>query len=800
MTRCETSCPAPASSRAAPRAGLPCASRRPFRGDGVVERALEAVQHVVDVGEARLFQRDAGVERAVAAAADQHDRAVHARDLLHLADEMRVDLPVGTVVPGDVMRADRMTDEEVLHLAAAVDEDRRRIVVEELGRLRPASGASWPQSSTRRDRSLCPFGGRYNRRRESAGCDCRAGPAHGPMLESRAETPASRTFAMQPDRTAELAALLEQRILILDGAMGTMIQSYKLGEAEYRGARLRRPHARPQGRQRSARADATRRDPRDPRRVFRGRRRRHQHQHVQRDVDRAGGLSSSRTACARSTSPRRDSRASAPTRGRREPRTSRASSPARSGPTNRTASISPDVNDPGARNVRFDELVASYGEAIEGLAEGGADLFLVETIFDTLNGKAALFALESYFDRIGRRFPVIVSGTITDASGRTLSGQTTEAFWNSVRHVRPLAVGINCSLGAALMRPYIEELARVADTYVSCYPNAGLPNPMAETGYDETPRETARMIEDFAQSGFVNLVGGCCGTTPAHIRAIAEAVASLPPRQIPVEDRLPPRPHPARVMRLSGLEPLNIGDDSLFVNVGERTNVTGSRAFAKLILAGDYTGAVDVARQQVANGAQILDVNMDEAMLDSKAAMVQVPEPDRCGARHRARAGDDRLVEVGGHRGGAEVRAGQARRQLDLDEGGRGRVPASGDARPALRRGGDRDGLRRARPGRHVRAQDRDLRARLRSADARGRLSRRGHRLRPEHLRDRHGHRGAQQLRRRLHQRDALDPRAPAAREGVGGRVERQLLVSAATTRCARRSTRCSSTTRSAPG
>jgi 5-methyltetrahydrofolate--homocysteine methyltransferase len=206
------------------------------------------------------------------------------------------------------------------------------------------------------------------------------------------------------------------------------------------------------------------------------------------------------------------------------------------GPTNRTASISPDVNDAGARNVGFDELAASYGEAIEGLAEGGVDLFIVETIFDTLNGKAALFALETIFERIGRRFPVIVSGTITDASGRTLSGQTTEAFWNSVRHVRPLAVGINCSLGAALMRPYIEEMARVADTCVSCYPNAGLPNPMAETGYDEKPAETARLIEDFARNGFVNLVGGCCGTTPAHIRAISEAVAALPPRKVPTDE------------------------------------------------------------------------------------------------------------------------------------------------------------------------------------------------------------------------------------------------------------------------
>jgi 5-methyltetrahydrofolate--homocysteine methyltransferase len=202
------------------------------------------------------------------------------------------------------------------------------------------------------------------------------------------------------------------------------------------------------------------------------------------------------------------------------------------GPTNRTASISPDVNDPGKRNVTFDQLAAAYGESIEGLAEGGADLFLVETVFDTLNAKAALFALETFFDRMGRRWPVIVSGTITDASGRTLSGQTPEAFWNSVRHVRPLAVGLNCALGAALMRPYIEEIARVADTFVSCYPNAGLPNPMSDTGYDETPEQTSRMLKEFAQSGFVNIVGGCCGTTPAHIRAISDAVRSIPPRKI----------------------------------------------------------------------------------------------------------------------------------------------------------------------------------------------------------------------------------------------------------------------------
>jgi 5-methyltetrahydrofolate--homocysteine methyltransferase len=340
---------------------------------------------------------------------------------------------------------------------------------------------------------------------------------------------------MQPDRTRELAALLEQRILILDGAMGTMIQSYKLGEAEYRGV----PFA---DHTHDLKGDndllvLTRPD------VVRA----IHHAYLDAGADIISSNTFNATSIAQADygleNRVRGINVAAATLARecadawteRTPDKPRFVAGAL-GPTNRTASISPDVNDPGARNVRFDELVATYGDAIEGLAEGGADLFLVETIFDTLNGKAALFALESYFDRIGRRFPVIVSGTITDASGRTLSGQTTEAFWNSVRHVRPLAVGINCSLGAALMRPYIEELARVAETFVSCYPNAGLPNPMAETGYDETPPETARMIEDFAQSGFVNLVGGCCGTTPAHIRAIAAAVEKMPPRRIPIAD------------------------------------------------------------------------------------------------------------------------------------------------------------------------------------------------------------------------------------------------------------------------
>ena len=251
------------------------------------------------------------------------------------------------------------------------------------------------------------------------------------------------------------------------------------------------------------------------------------------------------------------------------------------GPTNRTASISPDVNDPGYRNTSFDELVESYTEAVRGLVDGGVDLLLVETIFDTLNAKAALFAIDAFCEKLGHRIPIMISGTITDASGRTLSGQTPEAFWNSVRHARPLTIGLNCALGAKLMRPYIEEIASVADTYVCAYPNAGLPNPLAPTGYDELPPETASYLLDFAQSGFINIAGGCCGTTPAHIKAMAEALKGLPPRKVPkIEHRT----------RLSGLEPLNIGDDSLFVNIGERTNVTGSPGFAKLIMAGDFAG------------------------------------------------------------------------------------------------------------------------------------------------------------------------------------------------------------------
>ena len=292
------------------------------------------------------------------------------------------------------------------------------------------------------------------------------------------------------------------------------------------------------------------------------------------------------------------------------------------GPTNRTASISPDVNDPGFRNIKFDDLADTYEVAAIALIEGGVDFLMIETIFDTLNAKAAIVGVKRCFRKTGVELPVMISGTITDASGRTLSGQTTEAFWNSVRHVNPFMIGLNCALGAKELRQYVAELSRIADTRVSAHPNAGLPNEFGE--YDETPTEMATVVGEFATSGLVNLAGGCCGTRPEHIRALKAAIEGVVPRVVP---ELPVR------CRLSGLEPFNIGPDDLFANVGERCNVTGSAIFRRLIEADDYTAAVAVARQQVENGAQIIDINMDEGMLDSEKAMVRflnliASEPD----------------------------------------------------------------------------------------------------------------------------------------------------------------------------
>lgn len=430
---------------------------------------------------------------------------------------------------------------------------------------------------------------------------------------------------IRDSRTALLEGLFAQRILILDGAMGTMIQTFKLTEADFRGQRFADfPHD-----LRGNNDLLTLTQPEVIRSIHTG--------YLEAGADILETNTFNSNAASMSDYHMQDLvyelNCSAAKLAREAAQSFEAKTPEKPrfvagviGPTTKTASISPDVNDPGFRGITYDQLVVDYTESIRGLVDGGVDILLVETIFDSLNAKAALFAIDQFFEDHGIRLPIMISVTITDASGRTLSGQTPEAFWNSVSHTRPISVGINCALGAELMRPYIEELASVANVYTSVHPNAGLPNPLSDTGYDESPEYTANQIKGFAQSGFVNIVGGCCGTTPAHIKAIAQAVSDIAPRKIP---EIPKK------LRLSGLEPLNIGDDSLFVNVGERTNVTGSRAFARLILNDDYAEALNVARSQVESGAQIIDINMDEAMLDSQKAMVTflnlvAAEPDIC--------------------------------------------------------------------------------------------------------------------------------------------------------------------------
>jgi 5-methyltetrahydrofolate--homocysteine methyltransferase len=421
--------------------------------------------------------------------------------------------------------------------------------------------------------------------------------------------PVADPAEVRPDASERLRALLATRLVFLDGAMGTVIQQFKLGEADYRGARfadwgqdlkgnndllsLTQPEiiASIHRDYLAAGADFIETNTFSAQRISLAD---YGMQHLAYELNLASARLA-RQACDAATE-------ADPSR----PRYVLGAL----GPTTRTASISPDVNDPGARNVQYTELVEAYLEQADGLVDGGADVLLVETIFDTLNAKAAIFALETLFEQRGRRWPVVISGTITDASGRTLSGQVTEAFWNSVRHARPLAVGLNCALGAAEMRPYLAELSRVADCFVSCYPNAGLPNAFGE--YDQTPEEMAAVVASFAADGLVNILGGCCGTTPEHIAMIVAAAGDAP-------TRTPSTPAPA--MRLAGLEPLNVDETSLFVNVGERTNITGSARFRRLISNGDYPAALEVARQQVENGAQVIDINMDEGMIDGVAAM-----------------------------------------------------------------------------------------------------------------------------------------------------------------------------------
>lgn len=412
------------------------------------------------------------------------------------------------------------------------------------------------------------------------------------------------------DRTQQLKQQLERRILILDGAMGTMIQSYLLEEHDFRGERFADWPSELRGN--NDILSLTRPD------IIKAIHRAYLEAGadiIETNTFNANAISladydMSHLAYEVNVEAARLAREAADEIERDEPDKPRFVAGAL-GPTNKTASISPDVNNPGYRDITFDALVDTYADATRGLMDGGVDIILIETVFDTLNAKAAIFGVQTVFEERNTELPLMISGTITDASGRTLSGQTTEAFWNSIRHANPLIVGLNCALGPAAMRPYIAELAKVADTYVSLYPNAGLPN---EFGlYDETPLSMMEVLDEFAEMGFVNVVGGCCGTTPDHIEAFTRMAAHYEPRALP--DLRP-------VTRLSGLEPLNLTPELNFVNIGERTNVTGSRRFARLIKEDDLDTALSVARQQVEDGAQMIDINMDEGMLDSEEAMV----------------------------------------------------------------------------------------------------------------------------------------------------------------------------------
>ncbi|MBC4004585.1 methionine synthase [Morganella morganii] len=413
------------------------------------------------------------------------------------------------------------------------------------------------------------------------------------------------------NKISVLKKSLNQRILILDGAMGTMIQRYALNEKEYRGERFADWPVDLKGN--NDLLSIT--QPDIIREIH------HAYLEAGADIIETNSFNSTVISMAdyqmESLSDEINEAAAKLARECADEWTRKTPEKPRYvagilGPTNRTASISPDVNDPAYRNVSYDALVEAYRSSVRALVRGGADIIMIETIFDTLNAKAAIYAVETEFEALGIKLPVMLSGTITDASGRTLTGQTTEAFYNSMRHIRPISFGLNCALGPAELRQYVAELSRIADCYVSTHPNAGLPN--AFGGYDLDAANMAGYISEWAQSGLLNIVGGCCGTTPDHIRAIAQAVADIPPRVIP--DR-------PVACRLAGLEPLTIDENSLFVNVGERTNITGSARFKRLIKEGNYQEALDIARNQVENGAQIIDINMDEGMLDSQAAMVR---------------------------------------------------------------------------------------------------------------------------------------------------------------------------------
>ena len=576
--------------------------------------------------------------------------------------------------------------------------------------------------------------------------------------------PSSTGNRDRPGRTIE--RLPGERILVLDGAMGTMIQGYGLGEADFRGDHfpshptpllgnndllsLTRPDV--IGEIHRAYLDAG------------------------ADIIETNTFSSTRLPMSDygvedavaeiNLAAARIAREAADEYTARTPGRPRFVAGIL-GPMNRTASISSDVNDPGARQVTFEELRAAYGEQARALIAGGADLLMVETVFDTLNAKAAIFAILELQDETGLELPIMISGTITDQSGRTLTGQTPEAFYNSLRHAAPLAFGLNCALGPDALRPYLRELSTVCESWVSCHPNAGLPNEFGQ--YDLSPEDMARTMAEFARAGFLNFAGGCCGTTPEHIAAIAEAVEGVPPRQRP--------DHPVRT-RLAGLEPVTIGPESLFVNVGERTNVTGSVRFARLIRDGDYETGLEVARQQVRGGAQIIDVNMDEGLLDAEAAMVRflnlmAAEPGIARVPFMIDSSKWEVIEAG-------LRCVQGKAVVNSISLKDGEEAFCEKARLARRYGAAVVVMAFDESGQAATA-DHKVKICARAYDilvAAGGLSPRGHRLRPQHLRRRDGDRRAQRVRGRLHRGHAADQGFPAPRARERRGEQRLLLLS----------------------
>ena len=520
---------------------------------------------------------------------------------------------------------------------------------------------------------------------------------------------------------------LQERILLLDGGFGTMVQRYGLSEADYRGERFRELPGQLRGC--NDLLNLTRPD------IIREIHTRY----LQAGADLITTNSFNANAISLtdygiSDLAREIARAAASiARAAADEYTQRNPSKPRfvagsMGPTNRTASMSADVSDPAAREVTFSQLAEAYGEQARGLVEGGADVLLIETVFDTLNAKAALYAVDRLGEELGRQLPVMVSGTLADASGRTLSGQTVEAFWVSVSHARLLSVGLNCAYGARQMLPYLERLAAVAEVRVSAHPNAGLPNVMG--GYDETPEMFAADVEEYLRRGLLNIVGGCCGTTPEHIFELSKIVGRYAPR---------PLPAPRHETVLSGLEPLRIVPEANFINVGERTNVAGSARFARLIREHNYEEALSVARAQVEAGAQIVDVCMDDGLIDGVEAMrtflnLMASEPEIARVPTMI---DSSKWEV--LRTGLEVTQGKARPR-----------------NPPLRRRRGGDALRRAGAGRHLRAQNRGGGAGLPAAD-RGGIPARGHHLRPQHPGRGDRHRRARPLCAGLHRGGALD-------------------------------------------